>query len=415
MYPTAWPVSWAWLLLCSPSCSLINIFARGGLGFADSGPSVGWPALRKWRGNRILLPLGRRTSLPLSLVLRGGWGARYDTQQKILEKWPPGDPPPDPPCVAHAGPSLEIWGWAFAWSCCCCSPRYRWPREPPPLRPRQPSRGARAPARSPRGARALPLTPRCGARLPPTRGSLGPRPLRSPLQVRLPLPTEFCLGFRGVGSPQVCLFFFKLQMQGKPPDIMRAGQTLTLKDSWAGLQVKSYAWEELDTGLEKITSSGFAKPWNVQNAPLFCKRPSVPSKAPLGIGAWTPKEREACAIVGCGEKGHTLCEFPLVYRFRLGKGTCCYARITNCMCLASLCTKRGNGCVDGNKNLGVFLWLKPVNQSSLDIVNANDMNSKTKKKKQQQLMCTLSILPQLLRIHPRQVNTIFVLQWIHAG
>lgn len=102
-------------------------------------------------------------------------------------------------------------------------------------------------------------------------------PLVHPMQVRPSFPTEFCLGFRGVCSPsQVCLFFFKLQMQGKPPDIMRAGQMLTLKDSWAGLQVKSYAWEELDTGLEKITSSDFAKPWNVQNALLFCKRPSVP-------------------------------------------------------------------------------------------------------------------------------------------
>ena len=60
-------------------------------------------------------------------------------------------------------------------------------------------------------------------------------------KIKYPLPTEFCLGFRGVCSPQVCLFFFKLQMQGKPPDIMRVGQTLTLKDSWAGLQVKSYA------------------------------------------------------------------------------------------------------------------------------------------------------------------------------
>ena len=40
-------------------------------------------------------------------------------------------------------------------------------------------------------------------------------------------------------------------MQGKPPDIMGAGQACALKGSWAGLQVKSYAWEEPDTGLEK--------------------------------------------------------------------------------------------------------------------------------------------------------------------
>lgn len=51
--------------------------------------------------------------------------------------------------------------------------------------------------------------------------------------------------------PRVCLFCLKLQMQGKPPDIMGAGQACALKGSWAGLQVKSYAWEEPDTGLEK--------------------------------------------------------------------------------------------------------------------------------------------------------------------
>lgn len=32
---------------------------------------------------------------------------------------------------------------------------------------------------------------------------------------------------------------------------MGAGQACALKGSWAGLQVKSYAWEEPDTGLEK--------------------------------------------------------------------------------------------------------------------------------------------------------------------
>lgn len=80
-----------------------------------------------------------------------------------------------------------------------------------------------------------------GAGRPATHEGAGLRPSACPPQVRPSLPTEFCLGFRGVCSPQVCLFFFKLQMQGKPPDIMRAGQTLTLKDSWAGLQVKSYA------------------------------------------------------------------------------------------------------------------------------------------------------------------------------
>lgn len=62
-------------------------------------------------------------------------------------------------------------------------------------------------------------------------------------------------------SPRrVCLFFLKLQMQGKPPDIMGAGQERTLKGSWAGLQVKSYAGEESDTGLEKAAGRPLPNP-----------------------------------------------------------------------------------------------------------------------------------------------------------
>jgi hypothetical protein len=80
------------------------------------------------------------------------------------------------------------------------------------------------------------------ARLPPTLGSLSWCPSGAPYAGETLLPHGVLFGFPWrLFPPQFCLFFFKLQMQGKPPDIMRAGQMLTLKDSWAGLQVKSYA------------------------------------------------------------------------------------------------------------------------------------------------------------------------------
>lgn len=141
--------------------------------------------------------------------------------------------------------------------------------------------------------------------LPPTQGKPRSVPLWCTLRRWDPrsLRSSVWVSVAFVPPPQVCLFFFKLQMQGKPPDIMRAGQMLTLKDSWAGLQVKSYAWEELDTGLEKITSSDFAKPWNVQNALLFCEGPSVPfKKLPYEYEPKDPRGRERVPILTVGRK-----------------------------------------------------------------------------------------------------------------
>lgn len=168
-----------------------------------------------------------------------GWGTLYDTHAENSGKVAPGDPPPDP-CLSLIQACLwkfEVGPLPDSVAAAPFATADIWNRR---LRAaaRRGTRGVHAVG----GGHGHCHSPhRVAPARHPRRGVWAGAPLPRPLQVRLPLPTEFCLGFRGVCSPQVCLFFFKLQMQGKPPDIMRAGQTLTLKDSWAGLQVKSYA------------------------------------------------------------------------------------------------------------------------------------------------------------------------------
>lgn len=207
----------------------------GRAGFPGFWEIAGLPALRNYEEAECSFHLARALSFHFRWCW--GWGTLYDTQAENSRKVAPGDPPPDPrvslmrACLwkFEVGPLPEAAAAAARSLPLTLGAAARAPRPDAGPAPHAPAEGTGTVA-----------DPAVRARPPPTQGVWARSP-PAPLQVRLPLPTELCLGFRGVCSPQVCLFFFKLQMQGKPPDIMRAGQTLTLKDSWAGLQVKSYA------------------------------------------------------------------------------------------------------------------------------------------------------------------------------
>lgn len=142
--------------------------------------------------------------------------------------------------------------------------------------------------------------------LPPTQG----KPRSVPLWCTLrrwdsrSLRSSVWVSMAFVSPPPAGLFvFLQITDAGKTAWHHDSGQMLTLKDSWAGLQVKSYAWEELDTGLEKITSSDFAKPWNVQNALRFCEGPTVPFKRlPYEHEPKDPRGRKRVPILTVGRK-----------------------------------------------------------------------------------------------------------------
>lgn len=125
--------------------------------------------------------------------------------------------------------------------------------------------------------------------------------------------------------PRVCLFCLKLQMQGKPPDIMGAGQARTLKGSWAGLQVKSYAWEESDTGLEKAAGRPLPNRGMCEGP-----RPAPPARRPAGGaapsargGRASPVPAASAASAGPGgaagavEMRHGSCSDPELFSARV--------------------------------------------------------------------------------------------------
>lgn len=143
-----------------------------------------------------------------------GGGARFTTHtQKILEKWPPGDPPPDP-CLSLIQDCLwkfEVGPLPDSVAAAPFATADTWNRR---LRAAA-RRGARSGPRSRRRARTLSLSPPCGIGPPPTQGSLGRRPPPAPAAGETPAPHGVLFGFPWRLFPAGLFVFLQITDAGK--------------------------------------------------------------------------------------------------------------------------------------------------------------------------------------------------------